>query len=152
MRAPGNFSKSDRSRGAVDHRRHSALRSASARSAGRRPFRRERSSRDGRLRRKAPCWEASRRRVEYTIRPGFRRTAQGRAALLSPERRAARPLDLTEGRLPTGRKSRQRWWDKVENKQWDSMGRLARVGHDNLLIGLVSVAPSTGTKATLWLP
>ncbi len=36
-------------------------------------------------------------------------------------------------------------WDNLGNKHWNTMGRLAKVGHDKLLNGLVCVAPSTGT-------
>jgi hypothetical protein len=36
-------------------------------------------------------------------------------------------------------------WDNLENTDWDSMGRLASVGHVKLLIGLACVAPLLGT-------
>jgi hypothetical protein len=49
---------------------------------------------------------------------------------------------------PGGRPARVRRWDNLENKQWDSMGLLAKVGHGKLLISLAGVTPSTGTKTT----
>ncbi len=45
--------------------------------------------------------------------------------------------------------NREKWWDNLENKPWDSMGRSAMVGHDKLLTRLACVAPLLGTKHTL---
>jgi hypothetical protein len=45
----------------------------------------------------------------------------------------------------TGRKSRQRWWDNLENTHWDSMGPYTKVGQSKLLRRLARVVPSTGT-------
>jgi hypothetical protein len=48
-------------------------------------------------------------------------------------------LEILETAARVGR------WDNLENTDWDSMGRLARVGHDKLLISLAAVAPLLDT-------
>jgi hypothetical protein len=37
------------------------------------------------------------------------------------------------------------WWDNFKNTLWDSMERLAEVGHSNLLLSIGCLVPPLGT-------